>query len=44
MSLQELSSAGYNIEMSYKPYISEEEVKDLQEQMPPESNEAYYTR
>lgn len=44
MSAYELTSAGYNIELGYKPYISEEELRDLQEQVPPESNESYYTR
>jgi ubiquitin-associated SH3 domain-containing protein len=44
MSPQELVAAGYNVELGYKPYIPAEELQDLQEQMPPESNEAYYTR
>ena len=31
MSAEELISAGYNIEPSYKPYISSEELQDTQE-------------
>ena len=44
MSPKELIAAGYNVELGYKAYIPVEELQDLQEQMPPESNEAYYTR
>ena len=31
MSAEELMAAGYNIEPSYKPYISSEELQDTQE-------------
>lgn len=39
MTPDEMSKAGYNIEVSYKPYISAEELQDTQE-----SCEQYYTR
>ena len=44
MSNAELSEAGYNIELSYKPYISAEELRDSQDQGCVEGCEAYYTR
>ena len=44
MSDSELAAAGYNIQLSYKPYISAEELSDSQLNGCVESCEAYYTR
>merc|ERR1712223_333654 len=44
MSDTELAEAGYNIELSYKAYISADELRDSQDQGCVEGCEAYYTR
>ena len=44
MTDSELAAAGYNIQLSYKPYISAEELRDSQLNGCVESCEAYYTR
>lgn len=44
MSAEELANAGYNVHLSYKPYISADELQDSQAQGCNESCEAYYTR
>ena len=44
MTPPELVAAGYNVELGYKPYIPADELIDLQEQVPPESIDSYYTR
>ena len=44
MSDSELAEAGYNIDLSYKAYISADELRDSQDQGCVESCEAYYTR
>ena len=44
MTDSELAEAGYNIQLSYKPYISAEELRDSQLNGCVESCEAYYTR
>ena len=44
MTDSELAQAGYNIQLSYKPYIGEDELRDTQAQGMVEGCEAYYTR
>lgn len=44
MTASEVAEAGYNVQLSYKPYISADELQDSQAQGCTESCEAYYTR
>ena len=44
MTDSEFAQAGYNVQLSYKPYIGEDELRDAQVQGSIEGCEAYYTR